>query len=587
MAKGQRPLLPPEDEERLKQLAASGPETLQKRAQAILAWHDGATANEAARRAKLSVNQVQYLWRIYRRKGLDLFLIDNDSEEPRPAAKVAAPPEPDDSGTMTLEALCATHHVDMDHARHVAALAVQLFDATMSVHRLTQDNRALLEAAAIVHNVGFAADPPNHHLRGRDILMAQPLRGLSDDERRILACTTVFHRKKVRPDAEPVYLGLPADLRRDALTIAAILRVADGLDNSQTQTTQIADVQIGSEEVLIQVTGPYAIQDAAQAQKKADLWNRHLTPPIRVLREVVEQDGEGLMPLRPIVEATPSIHSTMSVSRAGRRFALHTLDRLDTLVSRLRTGDTSMLHTLAREASRLDEAAALAEAKAHRKEIRWFVDAVEALRIETVLAERAVALADEGGDSNPTYMAQALAWEAAARSAAGSLDFARYERLSAALRQEMAREDEDGGRLAVGYHAGAILWNLLIALRGTMEHGDSVQEALEAARRLEDHLAAFRDMLGPEVSQVLDILAPLESYLAAIHTTQAVLARTEPQPIKKGRKTIVPPLDATSELMRASLIEVLDSLADNLPAVWSRVNSVVFRRAFALAIAAP
>jgi hypothetical protein len=87
-------------------------------------------------------------------------------------------------------------------------------------------------------------------------------------------------------------------------------------------------------------------------------------------------------------------------------------------------------------------------------------------------------------------------------------------------------------------------------------------------------------------------LEPLESYLGVIQTTQQVITRLEPQPEKKprGRRTkkeaAPPPVDTALEAMRGSQLTILESLADELPAVWNSVGSPVFRRAFSLAIAA-
>jgi hypothetical protein len=89
MSRGQRPLLPPNEVERLTQITKSETGTLKQRAQAILLWQEGQSAAETAKRTKLSENQVRYLWRIYKLKGLDLFLID-----PEPARLNESTPKP-------------------------------------------------------------------------------------------------------------------------------------------------------------------------------------------------------------------------------------------------------------------------------------------------------------------------------------------------------------------------------------------------------------------------------------------------------------------------------------------------------------
>ncbi|MFN7210750.1 MAG: hypothetical protein ACK4P1_10220, partial [Aggregatilineales bacterium] len=360
MVKGQRTLLAPEDEDRLKLIAETASPALRQRAIAILAWHDGATAAETAKRTELSVNQVQYLWRQYRQKGLDLFMVEDDA----PAQPQASAPAPAADERIGLEALCQHYQVDLAHARHVGSLAAQIFDATQSVHRLPPTLRPLLEAAALVHNIAYEIDPPNHHLRGRDILLNTPIRGFSDDERRILACTTSFHRKKVNPEAEPVYMALPEELRRDALALSAILRVADGLDHSQTQSTAIDALHLNADEVELIVSGAHAAEDAAQAQKKADLWAKVFPLTVRVLPLAPEPSQNSDAPPRPLIlqhiaERSVGLSQTTSMVRAGRLFASQTLERVEALLWHVQRGELHILPALAREAFRLTDAIAL------------------------------------------------------------------------------------------------------------------------------------------------------------------------------------------------------------------------------------
>ncbi len=594
MVKGQRTLLPPEDEERLKTIAESATPALKQRAVAILAWHEGATANETAKRTRLSVNQVQYLWRQYRLKGLDLFMVEDDSSAERAEPSHA---EPIADNRVGLEALCQQYQVDVAHARHVGALAMQIFDATVNLHRLPQNMRPLLEAAALVHNIAYEIDPPNHHLRGRDILMNTPLRGFSEDEQRILACTTSFHRKKVRPEAEPVYLELPEDLRRDALALSAILRVADGLDHSQTQSTTISELHLNANEVEIMVTGTHAAEDAAQAQKKADLWGQVFPTTVRVFEPQEELSAPPASAprevfLRQVLAHTVGLDETTSMVRAGRLFALQTLERVEALLRYVQRGDLNVLPSLARETFRLTDAIVLADVKEHRKEAKWFADAVNEARLLLALAERASMLGEDILEQ-VAISERLKVWQAEARAACDALDVSRFKRLAEGLRLTLAEDVDPNEKALAIYHVGTLLWEQLTALRTTMEQGTSVDDALAAVRRLQDYLIAFRELLGTEVAQVLDMLSPLENYLAAIQVAQALLTRLDhipAAPPKKGRrpKNAPPPTpDPAVEALRTSQGELIEMLADSLSSVWSSVNSPIFRRAFALAVAAP
>jgi hypothetical protein len=328
------------------------------------------------------------------------------------------------------------------------------------------------------------------------------------------------------------------------------------------------------------VDGPRARTDIEQAQKKADLWNRVFAVQVRLVTAQPEIEPEPAFKL-----ASPSeSNATITAAHIGRTFALRTLDRVEMLFRYVRSDDMSSLPALARETNRLIDAIALANLKSFGKETRWLAELVEGAYIAIAVAERVTALGDEGGT---TVTATARTWREKARSAIQAIDAGRYaelvDKLRAALTEKLGVDD----RMLLAYQIGPLLWEQLSELRRVMEHGSDVREALGAAYRLQDYLLSFREFLGSEVAQVLDILAPLESYLAAIQTTQAVMAQLEPKTVKKGRKTVTLSADPASETLRGTQVELLEMLADNLPAIWTGVNSVVFRRSFGLAVAVP
>jgi len=191
---------------------------------------------------------------------------------------------------LTVEELCRRYDVDMAHARHVADHALALFDCLSPFHGLPPERRSLLETAALVHNVGLETDPVRHHTVGRDILLAHSLAGLDDHERLIVALTTFLHRKRITPKklekklSRTAFADLPEPVQAEALALAALVRMADGLDYTQMGTSQLGQVRQrevslppasggpGGGVVEIEVTGLSAAIDAARAQKKSDLW---------------------------------------------------------------------------------------------------------------------------------------------------------------------------------------------------------------------------------------------------------------------------------------------------------------------------
>ncbi len=200
----------------------------------------------------------------------------------------AAPPAP-----VSVQMLCRLYDVDLPHGQQVGRWAVRLFDCTLPAHRLAPRYRDVIMTAGLLHNVALSGGVSKHHKRGRDILLRHPLTDLADDDRALIAVTTVFHRKPWKSSrlGEPSYLALPADDRPVALALAALVRIADGLDYSQSHSTQPVNCSAGERGVRLLVRGPYAAADAARALEKADLWR-------------------ALFPAYPLMVRTVSSHSS-------------------------------------------------------------------------------------------------------------------------------------------------------------------------------------------------------------------------------------------------------------------------------------
>ncbi len=506
-------------------------------------------------------------------------------EPPDPAQTLPEPiaePQPTPSPVITsVTGLVDYYKIDLNHARHVADQALALFDATAEIHRLPDKTRGLLEAGALLHNVAYELDQENHHLRGRDIILETPLRGLSEDERQMVALLAAFHRKRVHPEREAAYMELPAELRSDTLTLAALLRIADGSDHSQTQTTTITDVQVRPGELTILVEGENCDEDALRMQKKADLWEQQFSQQVRV-RSAADSEPHAtvrVMTTPPALrDRLPDLVITLDPSmtsiRALRRLAVHYTERLERLTAQVRSGEDQRLPLLAREIDRLGGLLGLTLPEQFDQELGWLAQTTHDAQIAVTLYERAESLADDTDDPNaPALSAHLTEWKDAARRAFTRIDFARVDRLIADLRSELAADPpEDSGAL-INTLIGPTVWTQLTDLRDVMERGESVTDALVAVRRLQDYLLYFRSLLGPEAIQALDLIVPFESFLTTIYLIQSMLNTLGSRP--------------AAEIMRNRQMDLLNELADGLPGAWAGVNSATFRRALALALATP
>ena len=91
---------------------------------------------------------------------------------------------------------------DPDHAEHTARLATELFDRTAAMHGLDAHARELLEAAAIVHNVGLFISHSSHHKHSYYVVRnSEQMTGFTDHEIELIAVIARYHRKS-RPKDE-------------------------------------------------------------------------------------------------------------------------------------------------------------------------------------------------------------------------------------------------------------------------------------------------------------------------------------------------------------------------------------------------
>ncbi|PMP83441.1 MAG: hypothetical protein C0184_05295, partial [Chloroflexus aggregans] len=194
------------------------------------------------------------------------------------------------ASTLTdyVEQLLVAYRVDRAHARQVANHALTLFDALSVSHMWSARARSLVEAGALLHNVGLTTDPPEHHLVGRDIILRHDLG--DETAQAIIAAIVALHRRKPRARIEPTILCLNKRYRELALQLAAIVRVADGFDYSQSQTTQL-QVTAQHGRLSLIASGPHAAVDSERALTKADLWERVIGPR----PEVVVQSGGSVV----------------------------------------------------------------------------------------------------------------------------------------------------------------------------------------------------------------------------------------------------------------------------------------------------
>lgn len=164
---------------------------------------------------------------------------------------------------------------DAAHSQHVARLALSLFDQTRPLHELGDADREMLEYAAIVHDIGQHVSRKGHHRHAAYLVENAQLRGFSPDEVEFLATLVRHHRSGEPKTSEPRFAALDKGARERVRKLAALLRLADGVDRGRRGSVESLDVEIGTDLVVLRL---HARDDAELA-----LWG------VRRRRELFEK----------------------------------------------------------------------------------------------------------------------------------------------------------------------------------------------------------------------------------------------------------------------------------------------------------
>lgn len=157
------------------------------------------------------------------------------------------PPVFDDVRRASVRNLAGQYHADQPHVDHVGRLALSMFDALgrEGVTDADPDERELLWAAAMLHDIGMTVDYDDHHKHSRYLILNGGLPGFSPRELALIALLARYHRK-----GSPSFGDLEALMEKgdeDRLARgAALLRLAEQLERTRDQL--VREVRVDSDD---------------------------------------------------------------------------------------------------------------------------------------------------------------------------------------------------------------------------------------------------------------------------------------------------------------------------------------------------
>jgi len=171
----------------------------------------------------------------------------------------------------SIKQLAETSKYDSKHCYFVSKLAVKLFNQLLPLHNLDENACEFLEAASILHDIGYHISHAEHHRHTYYIIRNSPILGFNDTEIEIIANVARYHRKSHPKKTHPGYNGLSPNQQLIVKQLSAILRVVDALDRTHNRyvtnfTTTITKKRVT---IILQVKGNIDVELWSFDRRKA------------------------------------------------------------------------------------------------------------------------------------------------------------------------------------------------------------------------------------------------------------------------------------------------------------------------------
>src|SRR6185503_1368900 len=109
----------------------------------------------------------------------------------------------------------------------------------------------LLEYAALLHDAGYWIGAEKHHKHAYYLIREGPLEGFSREEIQVIGLTARYHRGKTPRVRHEGFVKLSKEARRRVSSLAALLRIGDGLDRSHAGLVKALEVEIDGSAVTL------------------------------------------------------------------------------------------------------------------------------------------------------------------------------------------------------------------------------------------------------------------------------------------------------------------------------------------------
>lgn len=171
------------------------------------------------------------------------------------------------------------------HVHHVAAIALQLYDASSALHGLGLKERELLEYASLLHDIGYHISRSSHHKHSLYLIKQADWQGFVPREIDVMAHVARYHRGSLPRRKHTSFQRLSPETRSVIAKLAAFLRIAEGLDRSHFQNvTHIRTRLTPTHFEIVLRTKSDAQLDVWGGRRAADLFESAFGRKVRIRR---------------------------------------------------------------------------------------------------------------------------------------------------------------------------------------------------------------------------------------------------------------------------------------------------------------
>jgi exopolyphosphatase/guanosine-5'-triphosphate,3'-diphosphate pyrophosphatase len=190
---------------------------------------------------------------------------------------------PDVRGSSVMN-LAHRYMQDLNHPRHVAHLSLEILDGLehAGLAEAGPEDRELLWAAGMLHDIGTAVDYDDHHKHSQYLILNARLPGFTPRELYLIALIARYHRKGDPDVSELGKLAHKGDQHRLEL-LSGTIRLAEQFERSRDQSVRAVTVSADNGEVRVDPDAPSDASVAIwSARRNADVLEKALDRTVTV-----------------------------------------------------------------------------------------------------------------------------------------------------------------------------------------------------------------------------------------------------------------------------------------------------------------